>query len=183
MIALRFDFEAPNRQTTVFFLTSNNALNWRSGFPALVFLVVINGPGGIRLLSVNSSGLETIYASVMALYCCLSSRLPVYLYNFLIFSRHVCLYKGLLLNNWSISMVTIFYFSQSDCNNPFIMTHFYPNDLTSSIKSVSLVNAFYLPYCAEWEDFPSIWKQIYSFQYGDSFYFAVEVEELIWLRR
>ena len=57
LIALRFDSAKPNLQR-------------RSNFIVLVFLIVTDGPGDIKPLSVNTSGVDTIAASRIALYCC-----------------------------------------------------------------------------------------------------------------
>ena len=70
MIAFRFYLEAPTWQMEFLFLTSNNLVNRWSNFLELRFFTVTEGPGDIGLLSVNILGVETIYASRIALYCC-----------------------------------------------------------------------------------------------------------------
>ena len=62
---------------------------------------------------------ETIYASIIALYCCWLSHLPADLYNFLMFSRNICSYRALLFNDWWIPMATICCFSCSEKMYPF----------------------------------------------------------------
>ena len=70
MIALRLYLSAHNRWAEFLFLTSNNSVNLRSDFLVLVFLKITNGPGDIGLLSVTPLGVDTIYPSIMELYCC-----------------------------------------------------------------------------------------------------------------
>ena len=154
--------------------------NWRSGFLALGFFTVTDWLGDIGLLPVNSSGVETIAVSRIALYCCWSSHFPVVLYSFLMFSRHLCLYITLLLNDCSTPMVTICYFSHSDCNNPLIMTHCCSNDSISRIESITLVNAHDVIYYAARALFPSIWKQRYYFMGGGSLWPGLWVVLLSW---
>ena len=98
-----------------------------SYFIAMEFLVDTNGLGVIRLLLVNPSGFETSAASNISFYCCWYSYLPAVLYNFLMFSIHLCLHKSLLLNYWSIPVSTICFSSCSECNNPLIITYFCSN--------------------------------------------------------
>ena len=127
--------------------------------------------------------MDTISASRIALYFCLSSYLPVDLYNFLILSRHLCQYIELLLNDWSITIVTICYFSQYDCNDPLKVTHYWSNDSMSIIKPITLVNDLELEHWAAWKDIPSLWKQGNCFPDGGSFNDVVDVKELICHRR
>ena len=164
-------------------LTSNNSVNRRSGFLALGFLEVTKGPCDIGLLSVNISGVENISASIIDLYCYWSSYLPGDLYNLLIFSIQICSYIALLLNDWYIPIVAICCFSRSDCNNPLRMTHCCSNYSISRVKSINLVNDFYLAQWYAWDDLPSIWKQIYYFPFGGSFNDVINAEELIWHRQ
>ena len=70
LIALRFDLEAPIRQTAVLFLTSKTSVNIWSDFLALGFLSFMEGPGDIRLLKVDISEVETNSTSLIALQCC-----------------------------------------------------------------------------------------------------------------
>ena len=81
--------EAQTLRTAVLVLTSNVYKNWKSGFIALGFFTVTYWIGGIGLLSVNPSGVDTIDASIMAFYCWLSYHFQADLYNFLIFPRHI----------------------------------------------------------------------------------------------
>ena len=76
-------------------------------FLSLQLLVVTDELGVVEMLLVNLSGVETSAYSIITLYFCWSSHLPVVLYNFLIFSRHICSYKVLFLNCWSIPMATM----------------------------------------------------------------------------
>ena len=78
-------------------------------------------------LSVNYPGVETMAAIRILLYCCWSSHSLAYLYNFLVFSRHQCLYKLLLLNDWYTPIIDIYIFG-SDCSKHFIRTHWYSNE-------------------------------------------------------
>ena len=94
---------------------------------------------------------------------------PEDLYNFLIFSRHLCSYIAYLLNYWSTPIITICCFSNSDCNNPLIVTHYYSNYLISRIESITLVYAYDLEHCAAWELLPSILKHRYYFTGGRYF--------------
>ena len=63
----------------------------------MVFLTVTEGPGEIGMFSVNLSGVVTISTSLITLYCCQFSHFQEYLYDLLIFSRHLCSYISLLL--------------------------------------------------------------------------------------
>ena len=132
-----------------------------------------------RAVVSNTYRVETIDASRMAWYRCLSSHLSAVLYNLLMFSRHMCSYIALLLKYWSIPMVAIYCFIQYDCNNPFKTTHCCSNDSIPRIERITLVNELDLLHCAEWAYPPSIWKQRYSLKYEGSFKAVVEVEELI----
>ena len=68
MIDLNLNLSALNPQIAVFCLTSKTSENWQSDFLALVFLTITDGPGDNGLLSVSTSGVDTIYASIIALY-------------------------------------------------------------------------------------------------------------------
>ena len=105
-------------------------------------------------------------ASIICLSCCWSSYFPSNLYNFMVFSIHMCSYKALLLNNWSTPIITMCYFFHYDCNNPLRMTHWCSNESMSRILSISLVNTRDLAHCAVWALLPYVWKQIYSFPGG-----------------
>ena len=83
--ALLFDLSEPNRQTSVSGLTSNDSENWRSDFYCTRIFTVTYFLGNIGLLSVNISGVDTITASRMDLYCCWSSNFPRLFYNLFIF--------------------------------------------------------------------------------------------------
>ena len=128
LIVLRFDLATPNLWTEVFFLTSNTSKNWLIGFLALIFLTVTDGSGETVLLSVNSLGLYTTSASIMALYFCQSFHFTTYLYNFLDKFIHLCSYKSLLINYWYNQMVTIYCLNCYGFNKPLILTRWCSND-------------------------------------------------------
>ena len=117
--------------------------------------------GDIGILSVNYSGVETIEASKIVLYCCLSSHLPADLFNFLMFFRHICSYRALLLNDCYNPNCSLF-FSRWDWIKPLMMIYFCSNDSISNIVTITLFNALGLSYCYARTVFPSIWK-IHSF--------------------
>ena len=117
-----------------FFLTSQTSVNRQNDFLALQFLTIMGGPGDIGLLSVNISGVYTIYASIISLNYSWSLHFPEDVYSWFIFSRHLCLYIAQLFNYWSFPMVTICCFSWSDINKPLIMTQCCSNDSTPGIK-------------------------------------------------
>ena len=108
---LRFPLDAPNLRRAVLCLTLNFFENQCRGFIAILFLVDTDGLVSIGLFLVHPSGVETIAAPIIALYCCLSLYLPAVLYNFLKFPSHVCSYKALLLNDWSTPMETMCFYS------------------------------------------------------------------------
>ena len=62
-------------------------------------------------------------------------------YNLSMFSRHICSYIAMLLKNGSTTMVTICYFSCSDCKTPIRTTHCCSNNLMVRIEYISLVNS------------------------------------------
>ena len=136
--------------------------------------------GDIGLMAVNNSWLETIYASRMDFYCCWSSYFSSDLYNFLMFSKHLCSYIELLLNDWSTPIVTICCFSRSDQNNPLIMTHFCSNEWISIIKSITLVNKRYLEHCEALLVSSYIWKERYYFMGVGSFWPGLWHMSLCW---
>ena len=115
------------RMVSSSFFTSIFLVNRHSDFWALGFLVGVDGMGGMGLLLVNPSGVETIAASRISLNCCWSSHLPACLYNLLMFSRHLCSYIALLLKDRWIPMVYAWYFSRGDCKIPLRTTHFCSN--------------------------------------------------------
>ena len=122
-INLCFSLAAPNLQITVLCLTSNVSVNWWSDFLAMVFLLDTDGLGVIRMLSVHPSGFETSDASIDTSYFCRSSHLPTVLYNFLMFSKHLCPYKALLPNYWWTPMANMCFPSCLECNILLIITH------------------------------------------------------------
>ena len=124
LIALCFYLSAPNLHKSVLCLISNALKNRQIDFLALNYFTVTYFLGDIWLLLVNPSGMETIAASVIALYCCWSLHLPAVLYKLLMLSIHICSFITLLLNDWSNPMVTFCCLISSDCNNPLTMAHF-----------------------------------------------------------
>ena len=91
------------------------------------------------------------------------------------FSRHLCSYIVLLLNDCSTTMVNIFCISFLDCNNPLIMIHLCSKYSISIIKSIILANVYDLSHCATWALFPFIWKIRYYFLYGGRFIISLWV--------
>ena len=117
--------------------------------------------GDIGLSSVNPLVVETIAASRISLNCCWLSHLPDCLYNFLMFSRHLCSYIALLLKDWSISMVCTWSFSYVDCNIPLSSTHCCSNVSIERMESITLVIILDLIHLAAWSVLPLFWKHIY----------------------
>ena len=68
--ALRFDLESHNLRTAVFGLKSNFVENLRSSFLYLGCLIDIDGPDHIGVFSGKPSGVDTMEASIIYLYCC-----------------------------------------------------------------------------------------------------------------
>ena len=64
------------------------------------------------------------------------------------FSRHLCSYKALLLNDGYTPIGSVCFKSRSDCSKMFIMEHFCSNDSISNIVFIILDNALDLAYCA-----------------------------------
>ena len=93
---------------------------------------------------------------------------------FLMFSRHLGLYKVLLLNDWSTPIITIYYLSRYKFNNPLIMIHCLSNESISRIVSTTLVNTRDLAHFAAWALLPYFWKK-YSFPGGGSFWLAYTI--------
>ena len=79
------------------------------------------------------------------------------------FSRHLCSYKALLLNDGYTPIGSVCFKSRSDCSKMFIMEHFCSNDSISNIVFIILDNALDLAYCAASEIPPSILKHRYYF--------------------
>ena len=84
---------------------------------------------------------------------------PSYLYNFLMFSRHICLYKALSLNVWSTPMATIRCFSRYDYNNHLRITRFCSNDSISIFESTTFSNARDFLQCYDRTVYLSVWEQ------------------------
>ena len=77
----------------IFCVTSNISKNWLSKFIALWFFRVPGVPTSIGLLSLIPSWVYITNTARFALYWYRQSHLPADLYNFLIFSKHICSYK------------------------------------------------------------------------------------------
>ena len=84
-IAWCFDLAAQKLRAAVSGFTSHVYKNYWSVFIVVWFFTVTYCLGDIVLLSVNPSGVETIHASIMALYCCWYSHFPEDLCNLLLF--------------------------------------------------------------------------------------------------
>ena len=137
-------------------------VNIHSDFRALGFFVCVDVIGDIGLLSVNTSGLETIAASIISFCYFWFSHLPACLYTFLMFSRHLCSYIALLLKDRWIPMVCTWSCIRGVCNIPLSTTHCYSNvsiEITESTTLVIILDSIHL---AAWSDLPSFRKHIYS---------------------
>ena len=98
-------------------------------------------------------------ALMMALYCCLSSYLPAYLYKFSIFSKHLCSYRALLLNSFPTPMMNICYLSCYTLNAPFRVTYLCSNDPIERKVSTTLVKALDLAHSSARTVLLSVLKQ------------------------
>ena len=98
----------------------------------------------------------------------------------MIFSRHLCSFIVLLLNNWSNPILNLCCFSWYDFTKPLRTTNFCSNDLTSRFRSITLANVHDLEHCTSWVIYQSIWKQIYYFLGGGSFWSGLLVLFLCW---
>ena len=96
------------------------------------------------------------------------------------FSRHLCSYIVLLLNDWSTPMLNMYCFVTYDCNSPLIMTYCASKHSTSIIESTTLVNVCDLAHFAFLALYPLIWKQRYYFPSGESFWTGIWVLLLSW---
>ena len=161
-IAFSLDLSAPTCWSAVFFFIPNMLVKTHSDFLALRFLTGVYVMGYMELLSVNPSGVETISASIISLNICWSSHLTAFLYNFLVFWRHLCSYRALLLNYWSIPMVFTWYLKHGYCNIPLSTTRWCSNVSIQRTESITLVIIFYLIHLSAWAVLPSSWKHIYS---------------------
>ena len=101
----------------------------------------------------------------------------VYIINF---SKHLCSYRAILLNDWYTPIVTLLYFSFYDCNTLLRMTHYCSNYSIERIVSITLVNALDWTQCAAWTVFLSVWEQIYSFPWGGSLWCVILVVLFFW---
>ena len=137
MIALRSDLEAHNQRKLVFGLTSNFSVNWQRYFITLGFFTGTDVPEDILLLSVNLSVLDAMRLQSLP---CTDVNNHISSQFFFAFSRHLCSYKALLLNDWSTPIIIICRFSLSGCNNHLRMTYCYPNGSMSRVVSITLVN-------------------------------------------
>ena len=117
--------------------------------------------GDLGLFLVDPSGLETIAASRIYFNCCWSSHFLAYLYNLLIFWRHMCSKRALLLKDWSIPIVFTLYLIRSDCNITLCTTHCCSNVSIKITESTTLVIILDLIHLATWAVLPSFWKHLY----------------------
>ena len=106
--------------------------------------------------------------------------LSAVLHNLLMFSRHLCSYIVLLLNDWSTPMLNMYCFVTYDCNSPLIMTYCASKNSTSIIESTTLVNVCDLAHFAFLALYPLIWKQRYYFPSGESFWTGIRGSLLYW---
>ena len=166
LVALWFILSAHNLRTEIFCLASNSSENLLIDFLLLGFLVMPDVPDAIGVLSVRPSGVETMAASIMALCYCWSSHLTEDLYNFLVFSKKICLWRALSLKNWSTPMATIDCVSCSGYNTPFRMTHCCSNYPILRTASTNLINALDLELWAAYAVLSPVWKHRYSFPDG-----------------
>ena len=116
----------PNQRAALLYLTPNRSENGGSYFLAHGFLVMHNTDNDIIMFLVRSSGVDTASASMVDFYCWWLLQLPEDLYNLLIFSKHLCLWRSLSVKDWYNPIVTISCLSFSHCNNTFSMTHLCP---------------------------------------------------------
>ena len=89
------------------------------------------------MISEEYSDVDTMTASIIALYCCWSSHFPDYRYIFLIFSRHLCSYEEQLLNEWSSPIENMCPFRRSYCNNPLMIIYSCSKKSISKIISIT----------------------------------------------
>ena len=163
---LELRFSRSNSTVISFFVTSKMLVNRHGDFRGLGFLIGVDVMGDIWLLLVNPSGVEIIAASIISFNCCWSSKLPACLYNFLMFSRHLCSYIALLLKDGSIPMVCTWYFSRVYCNITLSTSHCCSNVSIERTRSITLVIILDLIHLAAWSDLPSFRKHIYSLLTG-----------------
>ena len=130
--------------------------------------------GDVGMLSVNSSGVETISASRIYLNCCWSPNLPANLYNILMFSRHFCSYIALMFKDGSTPMVCMWYFSRGDCNITLSTTPCCSNLSIYRTESITLVLIFDLLHLSAWSDLPSFIKHIYFLPTDGNFVGALQ---------
>ena len=95
--------------------------------------------------------------------------------DWLMFSRHLCSYKTLLLNDWYTPLVNICYFRHSDRNELLRMTYWSSNDSILRTGSITLVIDHDLAHCSDWSVLLSVWKQICSVTYLGSFDLSYEL--------
>ena len=76
VMALRLDFAATIRCLAVFRLKSNMLVKRHSNFLELGFFTGVDAIGTLGLLSVTTSGVESVTYSIISLRFCWSSNLP-----------------------------------------------------------------------------------------------------------
>ena len=141
-------------------------VNKHSDFLALGFLTGDDVICTLGLLSVNTSGINSISASRISLKFCWSSHLPACWYIFLMLFIHLCSKKDLVNGDWSISIVFIWSSRRDNCNMRFITTHFCSNVLIDRTESMALFNTLDLTHWSEWGDLLLTWKHKYSLPSG-----------------
>ena len=82
LFSLRFDLSVHNLRTAVFCLSCNFVANWQGGFIALVCLIDTDVPDDIGFFLEKPLDVDTLEASIVALYCCWSSHFTADCYNF-----------------------------------------------------------------------------------------------------
>ena len=97
LIALRFDFAAHNPWTEFFGLKSNVSEILWSDLLVLCCFTGTDGPDDIGMFSVDTSRMDTMAPSIIAFYCLIITYSSQFVYIFY-FSRHLSLYKYMLLN-------------------------------------------------------------------------------------
>ena len=178
LIVLCFNLAAPTQRIEVLFFTYNMVVKRHSDFIALGFLNGVGVMEDLGLLSVNPSWVKTIAASRISFNCCWLSHLPECLDNFLMFWRHLCSKRALLLNYWSIPIVFTWYLRRCYYNIPLRTTHWCSNvsiERTESIKLFIFLNVIHL---AVWEVVQSFWKHIYSLTTGGNFVVGCKFNKL-----
>ena len=136
-MALCFDFASTIRRFAVLFLTFNILVSKHSDFLALGFLTGVDVIVTLRLLSLTTSGVDTIAASRISLRFCWLSHLPACWYIFFMLFIHLCSKEDRVHNDWSISIVFIWSSRRDDCTIHLITTNCLVPWLASTATLVS----------------------------------------------